>query len=416
MSYMSNNFDEIQSLEEYLQALADSTSLNPTQMKKIVDRYQSVGGFLDREGSSIKYLNPRVSPQGSVLLGTANRPINDEDELDVDLVCLLQDGSKATMTQAQLKRLITDEIKLYAKAQNMMPPHEGRRCVTLEYRDDTSFHVDILPAFSDAEGMRSNLRKQLLSDGLRQRLLGSVSDSSIAITCTEHPNFKRLSMDWPVSNPEGYGKWFASQQSVVLLEKRTAIFDGSVHANVDDIPLHDVRTPLQDVVKILKWDRDVTLGDDDDKPISVIITTLAARAYRGEATLTAALNTILTTMDESIEVRDGVIWIANPTNPGENFADRWEGCPRKEKIFRSWLKRARQTYLVFMRLPLSETSSRVLNDSVQPRIVESLNKRLPLNLQTPTPAAPAVIRRQVERVQQQREPERPWCNPAQGEA
>ncbi|MGB6229084.1 MAG: nucleotidyltransferase [Litorimonas sp.] len=416
MSYMSNNFDKIQSLEEYLQALADSTSLTPTQMKKIVDRYESVGGFLDREGSSIKHLNPRVSPQGSVLLGTANRPINDKDELDVDLVCLLQDGSKATMTQAQLKRLITEEIKLYAKAQNMMPPHEGRRCVTLEYRDETDFHVDILPACSDAEGMRSNLRKQALSDGLRQRLLGSISDSSIAITCTEHPNFNRFSMDWPVSNPEGYGKWFASQQSVVLLEKRTAIFDGSVHANVDDIPLHDVRTPLQDVVKILKWDRDVTLGNDDDKPISVIITTLAARAYRGETTLTAALNTILTTMDESIEVRDGVTWIANPTNPVENFADRWEGCPRKERLFRSWLKRARQTYLAFMRQPLSETSSHVLNDSVQPRIVESLNKRLSPELQTPTPAAPAVIRRQVERVQQQRQPERPWSNPAEDKA
>jgi len=410
MSYMSNNFSQIETLEDYLRALVDSTSLTPTEMKKVVERYQSVGEFLDREGSSIKHLNPRVHPQGSILLGTAIRPINANDELDVDLVCQLQDGSKLEITQAQLKGLVTREVKLYAKVQNMKPPHEGRRCVTLDYRDDIGFHVDILPAIPDADGMRSILRKQVLNDSVRSRLLGSASDSSIAITCSEHANFHRLSADWPVSNPEGYGRWFASQQSVVLLEKRMAVFDKSVHANVDDIPLHEVRTPLQDVVKILKWDRDVTLGDDEDKPISVILTTLAAQAYRGEATLTAALNTILRTMDEFIQVRDGVTWIANPTNPGENFADRWEGCPRKEALFRTWLKRARQTYFAFMRQPLSETSSQVLNDSVQPQIVETLNKRLAPTLQATTPAAPSIIRQQVDSVQQQREPERPWSN------
>jgi len=292
MSYMPNNFTPIETLEEYLRALADSTSLTPTEMGKVVERYQSVGGFLDRDNSTIKRYNPRVSPQGSILLGTAIRPTNDKDELDVDLVCKLQDGSKSDMTQAKLKGLVTDEIKLYAKTHSMKPPHEGRRCVTLDYRDDIGFHVDILPALPDADGMRSTLRKQILSDGVRSHLLGSVSDSSIAITCSEHPNFRCLSEDWPVSNPEGYGKWFESRQSVVLLKKRQAVFDGSIHANVDDIPLHDVRTPLQDVVKILKWDRDVTLGDDEDKPISVIVTTLAAQAYRGETSLTAAMSTI----------------------------------------------------------------------------------------------------------------------------
>jgi len=115
-------------------------------------------------------------------------------------------------------------------------------------------------------------------------------------------------------------------------------------------------------------------------------------------------------MDEFIQVRDGVTWIANPTNPGENFADRWEGCPRKEALFRTWLKRARQTYFAFMRQPLSETSSQVLNDSVQPQIVETLNKRLAPTLQATTPAAPSIIRQQVDRVQQQREPERPWSD------
>ena len=143
--------------------------------------------------------------------------------------------------------------------------------------------------------MRSALQKQILSESTKNRLLGSVSDKSIAITCTDHRNHHIISNDWPVSNPEGYGEWFAAQQTQILLEKRLAVFDSQIHANVDDIPLHHVQTPLQDVVKVLKWDRDVTLGEDDDKPISVIITTLAAHAYRGEATLVEAMRTILTT-------------------------------------------------------------------------------------------------------------------------
>lgn len=409
MNYMPNKFTPIHTHEEYLQALANATSLTPAEMQKVIDRYLSVGGFLDRDGSSIKGFNPRVYPQGSVLLGTAIRPINDNDELDVDLVCLLRNLSKTDLSQKTLKRLVSDEIRLYATSQSMQAPHEGRRCVTLTYRDEIGFHVDVLPALPDAEGMRSALQKQILSESTRNHLLGSVSDKSIAITCTDHHNHNIISNDWPVSNPEGYGEWFADQQTQILLEKRLAVFDSQIHANVDDIPLHRVRTPLQDVVKVLKWDRDVTLGEDDDKPISVIITTLAAHAYRGETTLVEAMRTILTTMEEFIEERGGVIWIANPTNPGENFADRWADNPRKKTQFFKWLRNAQRTYLGFLRQPLSENSSTMLSESIQPGIVERLNKRLIATTDTTNLAAPAIITRQVDKVRQERDPNKPWA-------
>jgi|GEM_PF-195321 len=415
MNYMPNKFTPIHTHEEYLQALANATSLTPAEMQKVIDRYQSVGGFLDRNGSSIKRFNPRVHPQGSVLLGTAIRPINDSDELDVDLVCLLRDLSKTDLSQKTLKRLVSDEIRLYAKSHSMQAPHEGRRCITLTYRDEIGFHVDVLPALPDAEGMRSALQKQILSESTKNRLLGSVSDKSIAITCTDHRNHHIISNDWPVSNPEGYGEWFAAQQTQILLEKRLAVFDSQIHANVDDIPLHHVQTPLQDVVKVLKWDRDVTLGEDDDKPISVIITTLAAHAYRGEATLVEAMRTILTTMEEFIEVRGGVTWVANPTNPGENFADRWAETPRKKTQFFKWLRNAQRTYLGFLRQPLSENSSTMLSDSIQPGIAEKLNKRLVATTDATHLATPAIITRQVDKVRQERDPNKPWaCTEPEG--
>lgn len=409
MSYLSNNFTPIHTREEYLKALADATSPTEAEMRKIVERASSVGNFLDREGSSIKHLNPHVSSQGSVRLGTVNRPLNATDELDVDLVCKLQYASKAVYTQLQIKSLVSSEIKLYAKSHGMNPPHEGRRCVTLNYRDEIGFHLDVLPAIPDADGMRSVLRKQQLTNDMREHLLGSVSDKSIAITCREHEHYYRVSSDWPVSNPDGYADWFAARQKTVLHERRLLKFNDKIHASVDDIPMYEVKTPLQDAIKILKWDRDVTLGNEDDKPISIIITTLAAHAYRGEATLTEALKTILTQMEEFIERRAGICWIANPTNPSENFADRWEKSPSKEKMFFKWLRTAQRTYLNFLRQPLSKSSSELLQNSVKLNIVDKLNERLQPSTPPNPIASPAVISRQVQRTRQVRRPEKPWA-------
>ena len=160
MTFMPDNFTPIKDLEEYLRALADSTSPTAPEIEKIITRYQSVGGFLDRDESGIKAYNPRVYPQGSVLLGTTIRPLNDKDDLDVDLVCLLRKGRKSEITQAKLKSLVAKEIKLYAASTGMLEPNEGRRCTTLIYRDTIGFHIDILPAIPDASGMRSSLEKQ----------------------------------------------------------------------------------------------------------------------------------------------------------------------------------------------------------------------------------------------------------------
>ena len=76
-------------------------------------------------------------------------------------------------------------------------------------------------------------------------------------------------------------------------------------------------------------------------PISIILTTLAARAYNGSAGVFDALREILQHMDEYVENRDGVWHIENPVMPGENFADKWEMEPKKADAFFEWLSAAR---------------------------------------------------------------------------
>jgi Adenylyl/Guanylyl and SMODS C-terminal sensor domain len=78
----------------------------------------------------------------------------------------------------------------------------------------------------------------------------------------------------------------------------------------------------------------------DEKPISVIISTLAAKAYGSEATISAALGAILHNMRGHIENRNGVFWIPNPTDPKENFADRWQAHPERQAAFFQWVEGA----------------------------------------------------------------------------
>jgi phage terminase large subunit GpA-like protein len=93
---------------------------------------------------------------------------------------------------------------------------------------------------------------------------------------------------------------------------------------------------------ILKRHRDTMFAKDpSNKPISIIISTLAAHAYQGEETIGYALLSIVSRMENAID-HDGQKYVVkNPTNALENFADKWEDYPERAEAFFSWLKKAR---------------------------------------------------------------------------
>lgn len=114
-------------------------------------------------------------------------------------------------------------------------------------------------------------------------------------------------------------------------------------ASVESIPSYRVKTPLQQCVQLLKRHRDMMfLEDPEHKPISVIISTLAAQAYNNEASVALAMAAILRGMDSHITYdQRGNAVIANPTDPSENFADKWPEHPKRSKAFFDWLAKAR---------------------------------------------------------------------------
>jgi hypothetical protein len=322
-------------IERALEALVSLIQVPDAQQESAQRSYKSVGSWLDRPGSRLKAFDPVVYIQGSFRLGTATRPATEDDEYDVDLVCELK-MLKSSVSQAALKRALRYELQAYADAQSMEAPKDGRRCITLVYADSANFHLDALPALPDGSAQRIALN--------RAGLNASFSETSIAITDREDPNFDAIVENWPYSNPKGFSAWFQSRMQVVFSSRRAAIALNS-RASVEDIPEYKVVTPLQASIQILKRHRDLSFaGEPENRPISIILTTLAAHAYEQQTTIGTALAAILSGMDVHIRSRGSVTWVENPSDPRENFADKWEDHPEREKAFYRWLADARRDF------------------------------------------------------------------------
>lgn len=333
-------------------------------------RYEDLGEWLDRDESAVSGNNPHIFPQGSFRLGTAIRPLDESEEYDLDLACKLRDGiSKDSHTQETLKKLIGIELEAYRKARGIKSELEPKhRCWRLEYQDDLSFHMDIVPCIPADEKRRKAILESIRKTGLDEYVAGSASQTTISITDDRHEGYKHICDDWNISNPEGYAKWFEyrmnPQQPRILLEK----------AQVDDVPLFKKKAPLQRVIQILKRHRDNWSKDNpDSKPISIIITTLAARAYNGETDIVAALGNVLEKMGGL--VNPARPRVPNPVDPEEDFADRWyrQDCLhlRLEEHFNAWLLQAKTDFqhitsttdTEFLREQIEEKFSLRVNES-----------------------------------------------------
>ncbi|OHB54692.1 MAG: hypothetical protein A2Y12_19205 [Planctomycetes bacterium GWF2_42_9] len=317
-------------LGQFLMYLAESLDISDTRYVEAEDRYKAVGQWLGKEGSILAQYNPQIYPQGSFRLGTVIRPFDDREEYDIDLVCELQE-SKEVITQQQLKKMVGDRLKANGDYDRMLDKEEGRRCWTLNYSNGAQFHMDILPAIPEDEGV-----KQLLfANGVPPVL----AEKAISITDIKSNSYNSLDHDWPRSNPKGYADWFHERMKVRFDSLRKSMAESLRAATIEAVPEFRVKTPLQRAIQILKRHRDMMfINDCDDKPVSIIISTLAAHAYKNEADIVDCILSLLDEMPLFIESRGGVSWVPNPVNPMENFADKWHEHPQRELKFRKWLR------------------------------------------------------------------------------
>jgi hypothetical protein len=324
--------EQKQQFSDILEKLGQTLDISETQYNTAVKSYEAVGTWLSKDDSTLAPFNPEILPQGSFMLGTMVKPINDKDDLDIDLVCQLK-GKNPDWTQEDLKDQVGDRLKAHDIYKDMLDD-EGRRCWTLVYSDSANYHMDILPSIVD-KGYRMILEKAFSDTELKD-----IEKLGIRITDNESDNYnwETNHLEWLKSNPFGYGRWFFQQATLEF----TKAF--SLNESIAPVPKYrKEKLPLQRVVQILKRHRDIKFNGDKDKPISIIITTLAAKAYNKETDIITGLVNVVRNMRNNIEERWSdehgkmIKWISNPVNDEENFADKWQEYPQREKNFFKWL-------------------------------------------------------------------------------
>lgn len=397
---------KLSSHDEVLEAISREIDI-PEHLDELArNRYKSVGEWLDRTGSSIKKYSPEVYPQGSFALGTVIRPIATDESYDLDLVCRLA-GTKDAVTMAALKQATGVEVRAYAQAHSMKhDPEDKRRCWTMEYADEANFHADILPALPDETAYRDFLRERGHVNLANNE---AVAAHALAITDKTHQAYNQITQDWPVSNPKGFATWFHSRHAAALARAKDARFaTDRAYASVDDIPNYRVKTPLQRAIQLLKRHRDTMFMDDaEHKPISVIITTLSAHAYSDEQTISEAIRTILREMHSRVEFRGNTVWIANPTNPEENFADKWVEAPEKKLNFFKWLDAARRDFGGYIREGRFDQIPRDLAERLGRPEIAKVTKEIGLAI--PAVAAVAAGQAEAESIKATGAETRPWA-------
>lgn len=304
---------------KFLEEICQDLDLTAGQIKRARSAYEAVADWL---ASSTHPLlsNIDVSPQGSTALGTATRPIG-QDEFDVDLICLILKGH-AGMAPEDIKKIIGDRLREHETYKKMLI--EKKRCWRLDYAGE--FHLDLSGTISN---LRCHNGGELVTD---KKLKG-----------------------WHPTNPKGYRRLF--NYRAALMPKMRRGFGSAVmkdQASIKPFPDHTAsKGVLRRVVQLLKRHRDHHFLNikEDIAPISIIITTLAMQSYEHCVKFYQEFDDELDLLISTIRMMPhfiGTSWcdgqryfeIMNETTEGENFADRWNLEPQRADAFYAWHAKA----------------------------------------------------------------------------
>jgi hypothetical protein len=296
-----------------LERVCQELELSNTQYELAKGRYESVGAWL-AESEDPLLRETEVYPQGSMSLGTTVRPLTREEH-DIDLVSfeprLLPDTPPALLKQAVGARL--RDNRRYREILE-----EKSRCWRLVYPNE--FHLDITPSIRNP----------------------GCGHGGELVPEKQGPH-------WKPTNPKGYRTLFEER---ARLQPRIRLFEtdfAKMRAQVEELPKPTYfKGLLRRSVQICKRHRDVWFSTREQKlaPISIVLTTLAAKSYAHcvannvyDTELDLFLD-LVRRMPAFVETRDEAgrkrYFVWNETTDGENFAEKWNADPRLATAFFSW--------------------------------------------------------------------------------
>lgn len=346
-------------LEIVMKEIADAISLTPTQIQESESKRRGLENYFKNQNAPIE-----MYIQGSFSLGTAIQPVKKDKDGDFDLDIVCEVNSNLNRPH-ELKNYIGDILKKSKYKEYLC--EEGRRCWTLEYE---RFHIDILPAIKDTK----------------------LGPTFILIA---NKNKETNIYNYLSSNPKSFTKWFLNisnsinlnqknnQKSVVFNKNKLFFQESMKYTSWNEVSDIFLSSTLQNTVKILKRHRDnvfVGKSNEDYKPISVIITTIAAQiTYKYKLDkIGDIINKTVSNYTDFIETTvDGKYRVINPVDPKENFADKWHEDNRlRYKMFIEWIAQLKE----FITLVSSQDTTnsglkKYLSESVSNAVIAKLNEK-----------------------------------------
>jgi len=296
-------------IDDLLKRIAENLQLNDSRRKLVNQRYEAVSKYI--EDSSGIFNNADIYAQGSYRIGTTVKPQNGE-EYDLDFV--VQIDKNWNMLSFNY---------VYNEFKNLMHANENwstlviekTRCIRLNYADE--FHMDIIPTCTANRYINQN---------------------EIMV-----PDKKEHS--WVISNPEGYALWFESkyiaQTEIYLHDFYPGMEVRAAQPLPNDNP-NILKQPIQNAVQLIKRFRDIYFTENEDnKPSSIILTTLIGQLYRGENSIYETLESIIQRFEYNLEynkVERKQFHIYNPVLPKEIFTKEWDENPQKFNHFVEFMR------------------------------------------------------------------------------
>jgi len=332
-----------------LEEICQELELTDSQFGRAQQAYEAVAKWL-AESSDPLLVTIYVYLQGSGALGTSVKPIG-VDEFDIDLIAFAAAAS-TNISPTALKKAIGERLAEHGTYALML--EEKKRCWRLNYAGD--FHLDISPTISNPN---CQFGGELVPD--------------------------RKLFAWHPTNPRAFKKLFDGRAALVpkLLQPKVAMQRDV--ASVEPFPVQQtIKGILRRTVQLLKRHRDHYYLDISEEiaPISVIITTLAMRAYEycvKRHVFEDGLDVIVETirmMPHFIDhiyvdgVKGYAIW--NETTEGENFADRWNSEPARVEAFYDWHAKALADFEALRDLVGLDTITKNMKENFGDRVITSV--------------------------------------------
>lgn len=320
-------------------------SIPDDQLARAETVYGQIADYLNEElkGWGVEF---SFYPQGSLAQKTTVKN-SSSNKFDLDLIAR-RDSYSPILTPLQLLDMVEEALRRHPVFGRGL--EQKNRCVMLPLPGE-GFTVDITPGIPTG-GIWASVEK---TDPL---VVGDRKEKQKA------------------SNPKGFSTWLgerADMQPAFKAQSRGFVLDES--ASSEPIPKQDksLDDVLRRTIQLLKLHRNAYYRKHENQdvkkfqPISILISTLAAKAYETSCSTphlspVELLLEVIESMPYYIEKKGGKYTVDNPTVDGENFADKWNDektGKARVKAFINW----HQQVCIDMRTLLTSQDKQSIRDA-----------------------------------------------------